>query len=43
MSVLDRVLAMLHVPGDGPVLLRIGGDSADEALWEPRTRKMPEW
>jgi len=43
MSVLDRVLALLHVPGNGPLLLRIGGDSADEALWEPRTRKMPEW
>ncbi|HWD85851.1 MAG TPA: glycosyl hydrolase family 79 C-terminal domain-containing protein [Solirubrobacteraceae bacterium] len=32
-AVLDRVLSLLHVPGDGPLLLRVGGDSADQAYW----------
>ena len=27
---------------DGPVRLRIGGDSADRAVWSPR-RELPEW
>ena len=32
-AVLRRVFALLHVPGDGPLLLRLGGDSADQAYW----------
>ena len=28
MPVFERVLSMLHIPGDGPLVLRIGGDSA---------------
>ncbi len=32
-AALDRVLSLLHVPGDGPLLLRVGGDSADQAYW----------
>jgi hypothetical protein len=39
----DRVLALLHVPGDGPLIMRIGGDSADHSFWSPRARKMPGW
>lgn len=42
-SLLNRMLSLLRVPGDGPLVLRIGGDSADEAFWEPRPRKGPEW
>lgn len=38
-----RVLSMLRVPGDGPLILRIGGGSADHALWAPRRRRMPPW
>lgn len=30
---LRRVLALLHVSGNGPVMLRIGGDSADQTFW----------
>ncbi len=37
----DRVLAMLHVQGDGPLILRIGGDSADWSYWDPRSRSLP--
>ncbi len=40
---LDRVLALLHVPGAGPFSLRIGGDSAEEALWKPRMHDVPDW
>ena len=43
MPVLERVLAMLHTPGDGPLVLRIGGDSADHSFWAPKARKMPGW
>ena len=39
-TLLDHVLAMLAV--DGPVRLRIGGDSADHAFWAP-SRELPEW
>jgi hypothetical protein len=41
--VFERVLALLHVQGDGPLVLRIGGDSADESIWNPRGRRMPDW
>jgi hypothetical protein len=38
-----RVLSQLHVRGEGPLILRIGGDSADHARWEPRARPVPPW
>ncbi len=41
--VFERVLALLHVAGDGPLILRIGGDSADEAFYYRRWRSMPSW
>jgi len=41
--VLDRVLALLHVQGDGPMVLRIGGDSADHSFWDPKPKRMPSW
>jgi hypothetical protein len=41
--VFERVLAMLHEPGDGPLVLRIGGDSADHSFWTPKSRPMPGW
>ena len=43
MRVFERVLSMLHTQGDGPLVLRIGGDSADHSFWTPKTRKMPGW
>jgi hypothetical protein len=39
----ERVLALLHVAGDGPLILRIGGDSADHAFYYKRWRQMPDW
>jgi hypothetical protein len=41
--VFERVLSLLHVAGDGPLILRIGGDSADHSFWSPRDQKMPDW
>jgi hypothetical protein len=40
LEVLNRVLSMLRI--DGPLRLRIGGDSADRTFWAP-TRELPEW
>ncbi len=42
-SVLDRVISLLRVPRDGPLVLRIGGDSADETLWDSEAGEFPEW
>jgi hypothetical protein len=42
-AVIDRVLSLLHVPGDSPMVLRIGGDSANQALWESEADGLPEW
>jgi hypothetical protein len=38
-----RVLALVHASGDGPVVIRVGGVSADHAFWEPRARRTPRW
>jgi hypothetical protein len=38
-----RALSLLRVGGDGPPILRIGGDSADHAFWVPKLRRMPWW
>lgn len=43
MPAFERVLALLHMPGDGPLVLRIGGDSADHSFWDPRVKRMPGW
>ena len=43
MKVFERVLALLHVPGDGPFVLRIGGDSADHSVWSQPRRRVPSW
>jgi hypothetical protein len=43
MTVLGRVLSLLHAPGDGPLLIRVGGNSADHTFWEPDVRSMPRW
>jgi len=38
-----RVLSLLHVPGDGPFVLRIGGDSSDHTFYDPGIRRLPRW
>jgi hypothetical protein len=42
-SVIKQIFSILHVPGDAPLVLRVGGDSADQAFWDPSVRKLPEW
>jgi hypothetical protein len=39
----ERVLSLVHAPGGGPLILRIGGDSADHTFWDPKMRKVPSW
>ena len=43
MDLMQDVLSMLRVRGDGPLVLRVGGDSADHTFWDPRQRRMPTW
>jgi hypothetical protein len=38
-----RMLSLVHVPGDGPLILRIGGDSSDHTFWDPDLRRLPRW
>jgi hypothetical protein len=40
LALLGRVLS--SITPDGPMLLRIGGSSADQTRWAPR-RELPEW
>jgi hypothetical protein len=39
----DRVLALLRPPGAGPLIVRVGGTSADGTLWDPSSRRLPHW
>lgn len=43
MPLLERAIGLLHAPGNGPMVLRIGGDSADHTFWEPSSRRLPGW
>ena len=27
----------------GPLILRVGGDSADQSFWDPQSLPMPQW
>jgi hypothetical protein len=38
-----RVISYLHVRGDGPFVLRIGGDSSDHTFYDPRHGPLPRW
>ena len=38
-----RMLSLIHVPGDGPTILRIGGDSSDHTFYDPDLRRLPHW
>jgi hypothetical protein len=42
-SLFDRVFSLIHAPGDGPVILRVGGDSADRTFWAPGVLSVPRW
>jgi hypothetical protein len=43
MGVLERVISLVHVRGAGPLILRVGGDSADHTFWDPNAAPMPGW
>lgn len=43
LSLFERVLSLVQVHGGGPLILRIGGDSADVTFWNPRARVAPDW
>jgi Glycosyl hydrolase family 79 C-terminal beta domain len=43
MPLLERVLSLEHVAGGGPMILRVGGDSADHSFWEPHELHLPRW
>jgi hypothetical protein len=43
MRLLERAIVLFHAPGNGPMVLRIGGDSADHSFWEPSNRRLPGW
>ena len=40
LALLDRVFSLVR--GPGPLIVRIGGDSADRTFWSP-VRELPEW
>ena len=42
-AVAARVLSLLRVPGDGRLVLRIGGDSSQRTFWVKSTRGAPRW
>jgi hypothetical protein len=42
-GLVDRALSVIRVPGDGPLTVRIGGDSADLSLWDPGSMVVPPW
>jgi len=41
MGSFERILKMLHWPGDEPLMLRIGGDSADHSLFDANVGRLP--
>jgi hypothetical protein len=43
LAAFERVLSLLHVPGDGRLVFRIGGDSADHSFWGLQARSVPSW
>jgi hypothetical protein len=43
MPLLERVLSLVHAAGNGPLILRVGGDSADHSFWDPDQLRIPQW
>lgn len=39
----ERVLSFLHVPGDGRFVVRIGGNTADHAVFDKSAQRLPPW
>ncbi len=43
MPLLEHAMSLVRVRGDGPLILRVGGDSADHTFWDPDEVRMPAW
>jgi hypothetical protein len=43
MPLLERAISLVRVRGDGPLVLRVGGDSADHTFWDPTAAPVPAW
>ena len=47
MPLLERALSLVRVRGKAPLILRVGGDSADHAFWDPNAGaggiRVPAW
>ncbi len=43
LTLFERVLRLAHVPANGPMILRVGGDSADHSFWDPDVHRLPPW
>jgi hypothetical protein len=47
MPLLERALSLVRVRGEGPLILRVGGDSADHSFWDPNAEaggiRLPAW
>jgi hypothetical protein len=41
MAVFERALSLWRVPGNGPLVMRIGGDSTDHALYDVHVSRAP--
>ena len=42
-AVFGRAISLLRASGGGPIVLRVGGKSADDAFWDASTRGLPSW
>jgi len=42
-TLLARALSLVQVQGGGPLVLRVGGDSADATFWGSWARRLPRW
>lgn len=42
-AAVDRVMSLLRARSEGPLLLRVGGRSADETYWNASTADAPRW
>lgn len=43
MAVFEQTLSLLRPAGGAPLVLRVGGDSADHSFWMPTVRPVPSW
>ena len=43
MGLLERALTQVRVPGGGPLVIRVGGNSADHTFWDMRPALTPRW